>query len=196
MLVMAPETDRHLSDEIIESYSLGGLSEEDLARTEEHLLICEHCRRRTEESDEWVAAMAAAARRIDRQPIGRSWFTFFPRLVPVLAGLILATVIGIVGMRPGANPAATIMLTATRGPRVEIKAPARTSLTLRPDLTSLPPEKAYKMEVVDSEGASVWLGTYPGAAVKGLAPGLYFVRVSSPRGELYREYGLQVEAGR
>lgn len=58
---MAPRLQQHLGDEAVERYSLGEMSEEELARCEEHLLICDPCRRLVAESDAYVAAMREAA---------------------------------------------------------------------------------------------------------------------------------------
>jgi len=58
---MAPASDRHMTEEQIEQYSLGEAPEGELAVWEEHLLICGRCRRHVQESDVYVAAMQAAA---------------------------------------------------------------------------------------------------------------------------------------
>jgi anti-sigma factor RsiW len=58
---VAPESNQHLGGEDAEKYSLGEMSEQELARCEEHLLICDPCRRQVEESDAYVAAMREAA---------------------------------------------------------------------------------------------------------------------------------------
>lgn len=58
---MAPRTSIHLSGEGAERYSLGEMSEEELGRCEEHLLICDACRREVAESDAYVEAMRKAA---------------------------------------------------------------------------------------------------------------------------------------
>ena len=47
-------TTKHTSDESLKLYSQGRLEEPSLSEVEEHLLICEHCRRRlTEFDDAW-----------------------------------------------------------------------------------------------------------------------------------------------
>jgi len=55
---------RHMNAEEIEKYSLGGLSEEQAAPFDEHLLLCEVCRKSVEASDAYVAAMRGAARQV------------------------------------------------------------------------------------------------------------------------------------
>jgi len=47
-------TAQHASDESLELYSQGRLQEPQLGQVEEHLLICERCRKRlTEFDDAW-----------------------------------------------------------------------------------------------------------------------------------------------
>jgi hypothetical protein len=58
------QASRHLGDEELEFYSLGTASEEVVSRLEEHLLECEDCVRRLEETDSYVKAMAGAARQV------------------------------------------------------------------------------------------------------------------------------------
>ena len=65
---MAPIPHSHLGGEEIERYSLGEMSEEELARWEEHLLICDSCQRQVAASDAYVAAMRSAAAELRRVP--------------------------------------------------------------------------------------------------------------------------------
>jgi len=58
--------DDHIDGEDFERYSLSGMSEAELAGWEEHLLICDRCRRRAADSDAYVAAMREAAARLRR----------------------------------------------------------------------------------------------------------------------------------
>jgi anti-sigma factor RsiW len=66
MLAMASESDRHFDEEASERYSMGTLSGEEAEQIEEHLLVCEACRRRVAESDAYVAAMRRAAAELRR----------------------------------------------------------------------------------------------------------------------------------
>jgi len=54
---MALNSNRHMEEDEIESYSMGAVSEEECARFDEHLLVCEFCRNRVAKSDERVTAM-------------------------------------------------------------------------------------------------------------------------------------------
>lgn len=50
----------HLGEEILEKYAMDKLSDWDNASVEEHLLICQQCRTRLENMDEFVAVMKEA----------------------------------------------------------------------------------------------------------------------------------------
>jgi len=54
-------TGDHLDTDQIERYSMGDVSREETERFEEHLLVCEVCRSRIEESDAYIAAVRRAA---------------------------------------------------------------------------------------------------------------------------------------
>lgn len=182
--------ENHLGDEEIENYSLRAIPEAELARVEEHLLLCAPCRERVESSDIYVASMAHAGARLRRQPEPRRIW------VPVLAFAALAAVVllGVILVpRQGPAPFA-VALSATRGPGIEAKAPAGTTLLLQPDVTGLPAAGSYRAEMVDQNGKQVWTGSLPGASVKPVPAGTYFVRLYGPSGELLREFGLEIES--
>jgi anti-sigma factor RsiW len=50
----------HPSEDVLESYALGRLSESGAAGVETHLLTCTSCQETLTETDEYVAAMKAA----------------------------------------------------------------------------------------------------------------------------------------
>jgi hypothetical protein len=196
----------HFDEEEIERYSMGAMPEEAMAPFEEHLLICEPCQLRLAQTDDYVRAMRQAAARLRAEPLKRGlpWLRF-PRLVPALTGLAVAVVAA--GLWLGrvdtgeAHPFA-IDLEATRGAAIEAKAPAGRWLLLRLDLANLPASSWYRLEMVDRFGNRVWQATVPaqeskeGFKVPGAQPGIYFVRVYWPPGQLLREYGFEVESRR
>jgi len=55
---------RHYGAEDCEHYALGILPKRKMERLEEHLLICERCRNRVAEYDQYVAAMRRAALKV------------------------------------------------------------------------------------------------------------------------------------
>ena len=61
MLGPIPE---HISEDRLEAYVMRTLSSIDTEQIDEHLLICESCRVHLQDSEEFVLAMRAAARRL------------------------------------------------------------------------------------------------------------------------------------
>jgi hypothetical protein len=200
-----------LDEEEIEKYSLGDITEEQSSRFEEHLLICESCQNRVTKSDSYVAAMQGAARiRRESLKTGRhGWGT--RRLTPPLAAAASVLLLAAAGLwwvngpakgrnRVTVEPASVINLVATRGNGIEAKAPAGRTLTLQLDLSGLPPEPSFRLELVDALGKGVWQGPVASqdskavASVPQMAGGLYFLRAYAPSGKLLREYGLEVES--
>jgi hypothetical protein len=196
---------RHIDEEEMERYSMGAMPEGAMAPFEEHLLVCEPCQLRLAHTDVYVSAMRQASARLRAAPVKRGlpWLRF-ARLVPALAGVVVAVVVVVAGLwlsRPNVGEAQpfAIDLEATRG-AIEAKAPAGRWLLLRLDLTNLPASSWYRLEMVDRLGKLVWQATVPaqgakaGFKVPGTQPGIYFARVYGPPGELLREYGFEVQS--
>jgi hypothetical protein len=79
-------------------------------------------------------------------------------------------------------------------------APAGRPLSLEIDLTGLPAAGAYRVQVVDAAGGTVWeisseasQGRLRPKVDKGLKPGVYWVRLYSQPAGLLREFGLRVD---
>jgi hypothetical protein len=196
----------HADEGQLERYSLGALDETDLARVEEHLLICETCRECLEEADVYAAAMRGAAEslRMETQsrarPPARSWFPLWSDALAVaLALLVFALAWGPWRIRkPAAIPPVAVLLETTRDSRTQT-APGSRPLLLTADLTQLARYPAYRLEVVDATGRRL-LGSppTPGSGTLsllipgGLARGAYYVRLYAASGEFLREFGLRV----
>ena len=170
-------------------------------RLEEYLLICDTCRQRLGENDSYTSAMRQAAAQLQDSPARperRPWS--FLRLLPATAALACIVLAAGVALRDSnsAAPPFAVNLAATRGAGIEAKAPAGRTLALRPDLTGL----AFQLEMVDRLGNRVWQGAataqglLAGTGVPRQRPGIYFVRLYGSSGELLREYGLEIQAGR
>jgi hypothetical protein len=202
MLVMAPEVEHHLDEEQIESYSMGIMPAEELARSEEHLLICEPCQRRVAESDRYVGAMERAAAEL-RTPVSVVRRRAFARWLPIAASLVVLVFAAAIGLRLAglrtAGPAFAVRLEAMRGAGLEARVPAGRALAIQFDLPDLPAaDRPYGLEIVDSGGGLVWHGTAaaPGKNTTQVPPmqaGGYFVRLRAPTGKLLREYAMAVE---
>jgi len=214
LVVMNSQSGSHPTDEELELYSLNRLEEPDLARLEEHLLVCEACQKRLEDIDEFVGAMRVALKEIEareaHEPAQRrglawgdwgKWLFGLPK--PVWAGLAAAGLILIAVLAPwrsSTQGSYQLELSAWRsGAPVLAVAPSGAQLTLRLDTTGLP-GGPYEVEVVDASGRPLWRGAgslaenrlvvAPGLR---LPPGRYWVRIySSEPAVLLREFGFEV----
>ena len=193
-IVMMPETHRHMDTEEMERYSLGKLGLSDVERIEEHLLVCEQCRRQLEETELYVKAMRQASEELGLQPKRRPWWR---RNAPAMTLAACAIAIVVLALpRPAQLPPLAVDLQATRSDTVQT-APAGRPLWLRPDLTGLPPVLSYRLEVVDRDGGPTWGGIVipadAGANIPRQRPGTYFIRVYTRGDELLREYTLEIK---
>jgi len=191
----------HLGADDLESYSMSALPDELAERVERHLLICETCRQRLIEAEEYTAAMKGAARGL-LQPAraAKRWRWSFPRLMPAFAALAFLAIAAVTVplVHRGVVAPFAVNLQTMRGPANQATAPSRRPLILTLDLTGLATSPSYRIEMVDHSGNPVWQGEFKslgGAGSIAIPPqkrGLYFVRVALPSGETLREYGLQV----
>jgi hypothetical protein len=195
---MATSWSDHLNEEQAEQYSLGRLPAEETARCEEHLLICASCRQQVLEASEFAKAMKTAAAELEAQQKRQAKRAF--RVARPIWALAAALVIGGIFFllrQPLSTPPVAIQLFAARGAQVGAKAPLGSDLLLQVDEPGLPISAGYRLEVVDSNGKAVWSGRYEpqGVKVQHLAEGIYFARLRNEKGDLLREYGLEVSKG-
>src|SRR5437870_4898761 len=106
----------HLNPDDLERYATGRASEEEAARCEEHLLVCEACRVELENTESFARSIrsAAAQWKETRPPASRrspawSW----PRLIPAF-GVLALIVWGIVRFTAGPQIPLAISLTTLR----------------------------------------------------------------------------------
>lgn len=196
-----PERNSHAAEELLEQYSAGSLPETEVARVEEHLLICETCQERLAFIDSWVRSLRRVNAQLDLAPRGFWERLAWPRWVPALAAaLVLVVAVGFAlkWNNRGAIAPIAVALEATRG-ETATQVPAGHSLLLQPGLEGLPQFSKYQLEIVDTLGKRVRQttlvpgpGDAPGATVPGIGAGVYFIRLYSPARELLREYTLKV----
>ena len=195
------DTTFHESDESLELYALERLSDSDVVRIEEHLLICDSCRDRLDETANFAVAMREAGKSIPAA-VSPNWFAWLrPQLgfVGALAVAVLAVVLVWNGNARLA-PVASLQLNAMRGNDAASVQPAR---ELDLTLTDAVAGAATPMvEVVDGNGAQVWSGTPEmsgsvarAKVAKTLAAGDYWVRYYDSPGHMLHEYSFRV-AGR
>jgi uncharacterized protein with PIN domain len=81
------ETVQHVSEDDLENYAMRTLPATEVESLEEHFLICSECRDRLQATDEYVAAMRAAAqfRGRDRR-VGRCERCRLPTILEVQPG--------------------------------------------------------------------------------------------------------------
>ena len=58
----------HTSDDALERYVLRGLDEPEVAKLEEHLLVCSTCQARLEETESFIITMRRAAGKLRAEP--------------------------------------------------------------------------------------------------------------------------------
>jgi hypothetical protein len=200
----------HPSEEEWEAYALGRASTKSAEKLEEHLLGCPQCQVTLEHADEFVQAMRSAAspaREEWRASQSPAWFPAWPRLTwrPRLAALALAASIALTlsvavtwqKTSPAPTPA-YIKLAAFRDGNI-FKAPSGKPLELAispPD----PPSRVYFVEIVSSDGATVWTGTptiadgmLHASVSPGLAQGSYWARLYGADRVLILEAALRAE---
>jgi hypothetical protein len=186
---------RHLEDSAVESYAMRSLPDPSAAEVEQHLLICQDCRDRVAETDAYFRAIRMAARRLQAEPEpARFSLKLFPAFAFCALTLAMAGIF--VALPRRLQTPALIALTLVRGWSVEARGPANRPLSLRPDLEGLSSAPAYRMELLDQTGRTVWRGTAApgeGAQVPAQQPGIYFARIYAATGELQREFALELD---
>jgi hypothetical protein len=189
LILMMHEIHRHMEPEELERYSLGYTTAVETERIEEHLLVCEQCREKLDETEGFAIAMKAAATQLDR----KSWRPGWISIVAAAACLVLSVGLAL-RWHSNPQPAFAVNLAATRS-LATVAAPAGRALELHPDLTGLTASPAYRLELVNQTGSQVWRGDLGGQAavtVPAQSSGTYFIRIYTQSGELLREYGLKI----
>jgi hypothetical protein len=65
----------HPSNDLLERYAMGKLTDPDLEQVEEHLFVCDSCRTRLAETDAFVSAMRAALHQLRDEPLDLTHYT-------------------------------------------------------------------------------------------------------------------------
>jgi hypothetical protein len=206
----------HARGEDLERYSMGTLSGPEGEALEEHLLLCPACQDELSEIDAYVRTVQAAASRLRSEaPLSRlrtrgGFWGFFwqPGLAyGAIAAVCLMLAVWVSLSRHSARssgfPPVAVLLQAVRGPggAIDARAPGDRPLILRADLSGLPAQALWELEVVDARGTRVHRsagavseGRLEVQLAAGLAAGQYWVRLYAPgsgSGPL-REYALRV----
>jgi hypothetical protein len=196
----------HGTDDQLENYALGRLSDSELPAIEEHLMVCAGCRERVDRMEEFAlgmrdallagAAQAALTRQSWLSTVGVSWLRKPAFSLALGFALLMAVLLIFSSGRNRIAPTAALQLTAIRG-EMPFSVPAReTDLTL----IDVPPTAGhFRIEVLDATGRTEWNGMADsgprGVEIKvqrRLRPGDYFVRLYDSAGEVLHEYGFRV----
>jgi hypothetical protein len=206
----------HPSEGLLEEYAFGRLIGSRLNAVEEHLLLCEGCQQACEETEQYIRLMQSAARRLVLEPRRRTlervwnWVRAgVPTRAWVWAGVLAAgCIVGSVSLTnrfPAV--AAPAPLESFRGGdsvrgdgEATNSAPARRPLNFTIRAEDVPRAAEYRIEVVTDTGRAVWTqAVQPDQKVlaahmkRGLAKGLYWVRLYGDGSQLLTEYGLRLE---
>jgi hypothetical protein len=211
--VLWQQTHGHPPEEVLERYSMASavetlqsaLDEEERDRVEEHLLLCESCRKQLDACDQWVALMKAAAvpemQGHLSPPVWQRWWQALSGGLgpwPALAGG-LAMLIAAIWISPAflagdpTGVAQPVSLSALRGNDLRAEVHAGTALNLTFEDYDI---AGSSVAVVNPNGALVWSGILKGNAVlvPSLKKGTYWVRLNAAgSGETIKEYGLRVD---
>lgn len=201
----------HPSEEVLEEYAFGRLSEDRAAPIEEHLLVCAACQSVFEDIDQYIHLMKAATRpdavppnrgirhawdairTMTLQHRGAAW-AITAMAAFLAAGLSLRT-------PPSAAPA-EITLASFRGgdSAGPATAPARTPLDLTINAANPGVARQYRVEIVNAFGEQAWtgIGNAKDGEVsvqvpQGFRAGMYWVRLYGPQSELLSESGLRLK---
>lgn len=198
----------HLSEDNVEGYSMGKLTEAEIALVEEHLLTCEQCQAEVQSMDAFLKAARDASKTMGAsQPSAwdriRGYATFYPGSAWAGASAVAAVIAILIFFPYTSRTPQHLELSTVRGAEtVAPRAKANTPLDLQLDLTELPVSPLYTVELVDAGGNIIRNYTSEPKSLKlnvavgePLPTGQYWIRLygNSLKTELLREYGLKVE---
>ncbi len=178
----------HPHEDVFEDYVFDRLGRKS-GDFEEHLLVCEECQHTLAKTDEYVRLVKAATAAYVA-PRGKNHGLLWN--AAAAAVLLLTFLTALLSWRTPLGDPKAISLEAYRSGSLSsfAQCPAGQPLNLNIDLTDVQPAVGYRVEVVDATGRRVWFGGTPARLTKGLAPGTYWVRLSTDTGEPLREFGL------
>lgn len=198
----------HALDEVLERYLFKQLPHDEASDLEDHLLLCDSCRQRLQDTEEFVAATRIAARRLESKP-GFTFAGLFGSLHPAksaYAVLAMAVLVMAWGVPKLARPAAEWQdaeMRVMRGAEGSLATTVSSGrqIRLRVDLSELPVQPAWRVDVADASGSIVYSTKVQASAAsltvpveRRLRPGQYWVRLYGPpdAADPLREFGLEV----
>jgi anti-sigma factor RsiW len=203
----------HPSEEVLEEYSFGRLSGQNLDAVEEHLLVCGACQATLAETEQYIHLVKAATSQpvLPKRGVPVRLRTMFPGPARAWAGagvMAFGLLLGSFSLtRTFSAPTAVVRLQSYRGGNAlrgdgatQNRAPASRPLDFRIRAEDVPRAPKYRLEVVTSNGRTIWTGAVQVTQTelaahleKRLPAGLYWVRLYAKEPELLMEYGLRLE---
>ena len=186
------------SSEDIEAYCRQVLTPEQIEEVEIHLLICERCQDRVEETDRFLAAMAKGAKKVrDEEASDRKgWSTGGWRLIAAGFVLMLA-VAGTWRLYPLRNehPYAVALVSerAAEADRV-VTGPSDRPWMVSIEKEGLAASDSYRLRVVSLTGSEIWSGqlndgrSLTATMERPLSPGQYLFQLYASDETLLREF--------
>lgn len=190
----------HLTEDTVELYAMGRLSEAEIEPVEEHLLVCVQCQDLLTETDEFTRIARLATEELQNEPIQEAWWKkLFSVPKPVFAAVACAALALFVVIPRQTTQTAVVNLQAMRGPEAAAPAPSNAALTLNLSLSGLEiAASPLRVEVADETGQIVVKTdaerasqTQAVAKTGRLSQGKHWVRLYSGD-RILREYGLIV----
>lgn len=192
---------QHLQEADFEQYSMGTLPAERIAPFEEHLIACNSCQDQLLEMEAFVNAVRSVSPKLrpaEKPRFRTPLFAWAGAAATIAAALLIAR---IWIPAPISGPVAVVLLQASRGIEgLDVAAAvAGQPLSLQIDPTEFSLARSYRLQIVESTGKQVAEsevtpknGKIVSSLSKGLPAGKYYVRLYGAKGELLREYGLQI----
>lgn len=192
----------HITDELLDEYALGALTEDRLAEVEEHLLICQDCQARLQAADEFAMLFRACAVQPDARP-QRGWrltWKYNAARWTMAAAMLSILLLLVWPFRKPATVPATVFMQSLRGPEASAQVVAGKPAFLAFDIAPTSGANQYEARIVNPVGTEILTAKVfsrdgrPTVLLHGLPPGSYWVRIYriEDREEI-AEYGLQAK---
>lgn len=201
----------HTSEDVLERYGMGQLSEDENAVVEEHLLICAECRHRVSEFAEFLITFRTVAPALEAEGRARrSWTEVLDRLwrmmqmpAPLAAAAFGALCLLTTPVWRSPEPVRSLQIVELHPLRAAEQAGVLSGgpLRIRINLQGLDPHAVYRAEIANNRGivvrksqeAKLSESAAELSLNEGLLAGQYWVRVyPESSAQLVREFGLVV----
>ena len=212
------EIESHAPEDLLERYSMRRLTDEESELLEDHLMFCQWCQDKLESVESFLYVAREASRRVRREDLEfqasspiwsrfhgfsltnlfgadhpRSWFT-----LPITAAAMACMALFLMVPRSQEAGYQQVRMESFRGTLAQ-SVNSTQPLEIILNLDGLPPSPAYRVEIVNAEGATSAssLAEPQGNSLtvrlkSKLSPGQYWMRLYVPGvNELLREFSLR-----